>query len=585
MDDTLSYFSAIKFLSKYIIKFKKNFILFYIGWLIAAVLKISIPITFAIMIDEIVYYKNVGVFLNVSILFVVMLVFLCAIHYFTDTQHCYISILYAMDIKKDMFDSVQNADAQYMSGVSTGDITAAIQYYGWHCVHFAIQNIIHLINNSFLLLLYIVYVFLLGWQIGLLMMITVPLSVFVSYFFGKKVKHYSTVQRENYGEYSGWLLEMLSGLRDIRMLGAEANAGKSFVGHQRKMMRVNVKSDFLMITAQNIITVANLLVQLSIFGVAAFMAYSGNMTVGMLTMILAYFTGMTMTVSTLSKMNLEAQDRISYIQRIRDIVNVPTERDWSGVHELIVSEGKIKFHNIDFAYNESNIVLKKLSLEIESEERFALVGKSGSGKTTLAYMLIGFYRPQSGWIEIDGQRLDECSLSSIRDNIGIIQQDSLVFDGSIRANLLLGKRTASDNEIFAACERAGLYEYIQDLPNGIDTVIGKGGIGLSGGQKQRLSIARIYLKNPKIIIFDEATSSLDSETEELIHDAWEKILVGRTTIVIAHRQSSVMLCKEAALIEHGKVTETGAPLDMLQNSDSFKALFAVASNKDGASSV
>jgi ABC-type multidrug transport system fused ATPase/permease subunit len=579
MDKKLNYFTAIKFLSKYIKRHKKTYFLFYIGWLFTTLLQLYIPITFAVMIDEIVYYKNTASFLSVSILFAIMLLFLCVLYYFSDTHYSYLRVLYNFDIRKDVFDSIQNADAQYMTDVKTGDIIATIQSYIEECMPFVIQNIIHLINNTTMLILYVIYVFLLGWQIGLLMLIIVPLSVVVSYVFGKKVKTYSTEQRKNYGEYSGWLFEILSGLRDIRMLGAERTADKSFIKHQKKMINVNIKSGLLTMTAQNIISVVNLLVQLAIFGVAAYMAYENNITIGLLVLILAYFVNITRVVGTLSRMNLEAQDRISYIQRVHDIVNAPTEKDWKGKNELVVTEGRIKFNNIDFAYNKSNDVLKDFSLEIKSDEKLALVGKSGSGKTTLAYMLIGFYRPQNGWIEIDGQRLDECSLASIRNNIGIIQQDSLIFDGSIKDNLLLGRRTASDDEIITACERAGIYEYIQELTDGINTIIGKNGIGLSGGQKQRLAIARIYLKNPKIIIFDEATSSLDSETEEKIHEAWERVLIGRTSIVIAHRQSSVMLCREVAILENGKLAETGLPADMIQNSDTFKMLFAIKNDE------
>ncbi|MCL2813612.1 MAG: ABC transporter ATP-binding protein/permease [Oscillospiraceae bacterium] len=585
MDKKLNYFSAVKFLSKYIKKHKKTYILFYIGWLFTTLLQLYIPITFAVMIDEIVYYKNTASFLSVSMLFAVMLLFLCVLYYFSDTHYSCLRVLYNFDIRKDVFDSIQNADAQYMSDVKTGDIIAAIQSYAEECMPFVIQNIIHLINNTSMLILYVIYVFLLGWQIGLLMSIAVMLSVVVSYVFGKKIRNYSAEQRKNYGEYSGWLFEILSGLRDIRMLGAEKTADKSFIGHQRKMINVNIKSGLFTMTAQNIITAVNLLVQLSIFGVAAYMAHENNITIGLLVLILAYFANITRIAGTLSNMNLEAQNRISYIQRIRDIANAPSEKDWKGKSELVVTAGRIKFNNIGFAYNKSSDVLKNFTLEIKGDAKLALVGKSGSGKTTLAYMLVGFYRPSNGWIEIDGQRLDECSLASIRDNIGIIQQESLIFDGSIKDNLLLGKRTASDDEMITACQRAGIYEYIQELPDGINTVVGKEGTGLSGGQKQRLAIARIYLKNPKIIIFDEATSSLDSETEAQIHEAWEKVLIGRTSIVIAHRQSSVMLCREAAILENGRLAETGTPADMIQNSETFKTLFAVKDDEGGLSYV
>lgn len=575
MDKKLNYFTAIKFLSKYIGKHKKNFILFYIGWLFNALLKVYIPITFAIMIDEIVYYKNVDVFLSVSLIFIVMLLFSCALYYFSDTQHCYLSILYAFDIKKDVFDNLQVADAEHMSNANTGDIINTVQSYAGECMYFVIRNIIHLFNNAFLLILFIVYVFLLGWQIGLLMMVIVPLSVFISVKFGKKTKKYANEQRRNYADYSGWLYEMLSGLRDIRMLGAQETANNSFVKHQKKIIKVNVKTGLLSMTAGNMITVINLLIQLSIFGVVAFMAYQNNMTVGILTLILAYFASMTQYVGFLSGMYLEAQNRISYIQWIHDFMHIPTEKEWKGKNELVVTDGKIRFRNIDFAYKDGNPVLSDFSLDIKNDEKIALVGKSGSGKTTLAYMLVGFYAPQNGFIEIDGQRLDDCTLPSLRENIGIVQQETLLLDGTIKENLLLGNRQATNEQIINACERAGIIEYINSLPEGIDTIIGKDGIGLSGGQKQRLAIARIYLKNPKIIIFDEATSSLDSETEENIHKAWEDVLVGRTSIVIAHRQSSVMLCKKAAILENGRIIEVGSPEEMIHTSEAFKTLFAV----------
>lgn len=202
------------------------------------------------MINEIVYYKNVGVFLNVSLIFIVMLLFSCALYYFSDTQHCYLSILYAFDIKKDIFDTLQAADAEHMSNANSGDIINSIQWYASECMHFVIRNIIHMINNTFLLILFVIYVFILGWQIGLLMMVIVPLSVFVSVKFGKKQKKYGDEQRQNYAEYSGWLYEMLTGLRDIRMLGAQETANNLFVKHQKKIIKVNITTGILSLTAQ-----------------------------------------------------------------------------------------------------------------------------------------------------------------------------------------------------------------------------------------------------------------------------------------------------------------------------------------------
>jgi ABC-type multidrug transport system fused ATPase/permease subunit len=264
-------------------------------------------------------------------------------------------------------------------------------------------------------------------------------------------------------------------------------------------------------------------------------------------------------------------------------MNAPTEDNiWTGKNELTVTNGEIKIENITFSYEKSGDILKDFSLNINAGERFALCGKSGCGKTTLGYMLIGFYKALSGKIIIDGQDISDCSLKSVRQNIGMVSQDVLLFDGSIKENLLLGKPLASDDEIQSALERAGIRDDISKLPDGVNTVIGSGenSRNLSGGQKQRIAIARIYLKNPKIIIFDEATSSLDNESEQQIHEAWKSVLAGRTSIIIAHRQSSVMLCERAAIIENGGIAKTGSPHELAKSSDIFRTLFAVKENQE-----
>lgn len=190
-------------------------------------------------------------------------------------------------------------------------------------------------------------------------------------------------------------------------------------------------------------------------------------------------------------------------------------------------------------------------------------------------MLLGFYKASSGNIFIDNQNYYDCSLKSIRNKIGLVQQNVLMFDGTIKENLCLGKKNTSIKEIENVCKAAGIWNFIINLPNKIDTVLGKNGIDLSGGQKQRLSIARIYLRNPKILIFDEATSALDTETETIIHQAWKDILKNRTAIVIAHRLSSVMLCDQVAIMENGQIIKTGSPKELLDNCKIFNELFAI----------
>ncbi|HEY5588718.1 MAG TPA: ABC transporter ATP-binding protein [Candidatus Paceibacterota bacterium] len=578
-NNTLGYFSAIKFLGKYIKKHKRNFIMFYFGWFFDTVLTLIMPIMLGVMIDEIVYYKDVNTFLHISLVFVVMSVFSCILYFLIYAQHSYLMNMYTYDIKNDVFKQLMSADSQYMSDASTGDIINNLQYYPSECMHFVIRDIIHNINGILILVLYTVYVFVISWQIGLLMLVIVPVSVIISKLFGTKIRRYGDKQRKYYGIYISWLLEMLSALRDIRLLGAEKKTSKTFVHNNKKLYDINIKAGLSNITSSNIITGTTLILQLSIFVVISYFTSKGILSIGLFTIIMSYYMGMTSTVSRLSSEYLDMKNRLSFFQRIFDFLHIKNEKIWTGKKELQVTNGEIHIENISFSYKNETPVLKDFSFTAHAGKHTALVGKSGCGKTTFAYMLIGFYQPQIGYIEIDGQRLTDCSLKSIRQNIGIIQQDVLIFDGSIKDNLLLGNPKATEEMIDSACKRAGLTEFLAALPDGLETILGKNGVGLSGGQRQRVSIARIYIKDPKIIIFDEATSSLDSETEEQIHEAWKKVLLGRTSIVITHRQSSVMLCDYAVHMENGQVIETGTPQELLENSKSFRTLFAVKENE------
>lgn len=571
----LNYLTAVGFLSKYISKRRRNFIMFYFGWFVDMLLSITMPILFGIMINEIVYYQNMEIFIKISIIFVLMSVFSCMLYFLIYAQHHYLMSMYIFDIKMDIFNHLQKCDAKFLTGLSSGEAVATIQQYAVECMHFVIRNVIHTSNHIITVIVVTSYLFTINWKIGLLIVFAVPISVWISVRFGKKIRKYGETQREYYGNYIGWAYDILSGLREIRMLGAERKTDRDFVRNHKKMFGVNIKTGVSTITAKNAVGLANLVLQLMIFGLIGYEAVRANITVGSFTVILAFFSILTGKIKILSESWLNAQMRISFIQRIYDFMHSPTEDIREDKKELEVTRGAITFHDIHFAYDEGNAVLDGFSLSVSGGEHFALAGRSGNGKTTLAYMMIGFYQPQRGYIEIDGQKLSGCSLKSIRQNIGIIQQDVLLFEGTIKENILLGRKNASDNEIIRACQKAGIWDFINGLTEGLDTVVGKNGVGISEGQKQRIAIARIYLKDPKIIIFDEATSSLDKETEEQIHESWKGVLKGRTSIVIAHRQSSVMLCDRVGIIEDGKLCEAGIPSDMIQNSDDFRTLFAV----------
>lgn len=573
MSESMDFITAVKFLATYMKNFKKQFVMFYLGWLLDSILTVIMPILFGIMIDEIVYYQNTETFIHIALLYFVCILFSGGLYFIVYAQHGYLMNMFVFSIRKDVFMHLQKCNASYMSNSSTGELLTILHKYPEECMHFIIRNIIHALNGMLLILFYTIYLMLIDWRIGTLVLITGMISVVINTKFKKTVRQLGAKQRERYEINTSWLYEVIAALRDIRILGAKEKVEKAFRENQNKIFELEIKSATTLLTAENIISFVNLVVRLTIYVIAALEALKGDFSLGTLTVIFNFYEKLVENINMASTRYLDSQNRISYIERIYQFLQVPIER--SGIYNLDIKKGKIYFHNIFFEHKKGDLLINNLNLKISQGEHVAIVGESGCGKTTLAYLLIGFYQPDHGEIFIDGQNINECKLESLRKGIGLIQQDVLVFDGSIRQNLLMGDSHATESEIAEACEMAGLKEYILSLENGLDTMIGSHGIGLSGGQKQRIAIARIYLKNPGIIIFDEATSALDSDTEEAIHTVWKEALIGKTAIVIAHRQSSVMLCERVVILEKGKIVESGNPYDMEKTSERFQKLFAI----------
>ena len=267
---------------------------------------------------------------------------------------------------------------------------------------------------------------------------------------------------------------------------------------------------------------------------------------------------------------------VTGFERFCEIIDLPVEEDRKDARDIEKLNGDIRFDEVCFSYNldEKREVLDHISFTVPKGKTIALVGPSGGGKTTICHLLPKFYHPQSGVISIDGNDIEDITMQSLRENIGIVQQDVFLFSGSFADNIAYGKKDATMDEIIEAAKKANIYDYILSLPEGFDTEIGERGIRLSGGQKQRLSIARVFLKNPSILILDEATSALDNTTEALIQEALNSLKKGRTTIVVAHRLSTIKNADEILVVANGKIRESGTHDELLRKDEGiYKRLY------------
>jgi len=271
------------------------------------------------------------------------------------------------------------------------------------------------------------------------------------------------------------------------------------------------------------------------------------------------------------------QNGVSGFRRFVEIMEEEPEYEAPDAIELKNVDGVIEFKNVTYSYEPSKEVLRDVSLRLEKGRKLALVGPSGGGKTTLCHLLPNFYALSegNGSISIDGIDIRKLKLDSLRKSIGIVQQDVFLFVGTIKENIRYGRPDATDDEIAEAARRANIHDYIMTLPNGYDTEIGERGVKLSGGQKQRLSIARVFLKDPAILILDEATSALDNTTEVLIQEALDELCKGRTTLVVAHRLSTIRNADEIAVVVDGKITERGTHEELMASGGTYKELYAL----------
>ncbi|WP_010496716.1 ABC transporter ATP-binding protein [Paenibacillus elgii] len=418
---------------------------------------------------------------------------------------------------------------------------------------------------------YLLYV---DWELALLLMGTFPFLFYTSRFFSGRIKSAYRTVRQSSAKLSNHLQDTLSGIRMIKSFANEHEEAQRFAGWSEQNRNATVAASRLSALFSPIIDVLNSIGMALVLLFGAWQVMRGRLTVGDIVAFLAYLRLLQGPIRSFSRMVSRIQQSAAAYERIHEVLKtVPEIRNKDNAVALPAIQGDIFFDDVDFAYEANVPVLQNFHLRIRANQVTALVGSSGSGKSTVAHLIARLYDVQKGVIFIDGHPLDEVTLESLRRQIGIVSQDVILLNGTIRDNIAYGKPDASPEEIEAAARAANAQEFIEAFPDGYDTLIGERGVKLSGGQKQRLSIARALLKNPRLIILDEATAALDTESEQLIQKALSRLLPGRTCLVIAHRLSTIQHADRIVVLEKGQVVETGTNEALLRRSGRYKTLY------------
>ena len=478
-------------------------------------------------------------------------------------------------LQKDMITSLIKADTQSIDNKHSGKFISNLIYDVQHITNLLSNAILNLFKDSLTLIGLLVVMFLQNWKLALVSLIMIPLASIASKTLGKRMHKVATEAQEKSGFLTSYLVELFKNHKITKIFQKENFETERADGHLDQLMQKQKKIATVLIRMSPIMEV------LTGFMIAILIYYSGKLIANdeiqvnnffsfLAAMMLAY-----QPVRSLSSLNMVVNQGISAANRILPIIDTKnTIKDKVNADELKVNKGSIEFSNVFFKYDVSQEnVLNNINLNFEGGKMTALVGHSGSGKSTILNLIPRFYQPLTGDIKIDNQSIYNTSLNSVRKNVSLVSQETTLFDDTIKNNIKYANENASDEEIYEVAKLSNSHDFIEKLPKKYDTEIGENGVRLSGGEKQRISIARAMIKKSKIILLDEATSSLDSESESKIQEAINVLINDKTTIVIAHRLSTILNSNNIYLIDSGKVIDNGTHEDLLIKSKLYKNFY------------
>jgi len=481
------------------------------------------------------------------------------------------------DIRNSMFDHLQNMGIGFFSNVKSGEITSLMNNDIGGIENIFSNTFVQILKNVFIFIFTAVTMFYTNWRLAIIGMVILPLFVIPTRKVGKVRWKLASQTQNKLAELNNIVYETLSisGTMLVKLFTSEKYQLEKFKDINKDATKLQIKESlagrwFFMVVS-TVVAIGPMIIYL--FGGLILINYS-DITVGSIVMFVALLARLYGPVTSFANISVDVTRSMALFERIFNYFAIKREiKDKPGAINLKKVEGFIKFNNVYFSYNDKVRTLKNINLEAKPGQIVAFVGTSGGGKTTITYLLPRFYDVKSGSITIDGYDLRDVTIKSLRRQIGMVTQDTYLFNDSIRRNLLFAKPDAAEEELLAVCKTANIYNMIMSLPDGFDTVAGDRGIKLSGGEKQRISIARALLKNPGIVILDEATSALDSVSESLIQSAIKPLLKGRTSFVIAHRLSTIMAADCIYVIEKGRIIEQGTNEQLLSLNGVYKNLY------------
>ena len=481
---------------------------------------------------------------------------------------------FILDLRIRLYAYLQKMSLSFFERTSTGELMSrvtndlsALEHFVTHGSALTAVDLIRLAGGSIIL-------FVLDYRLAILVVIPIPILVLALRHYNTKIRPVYRGVRARLGNINAKLQDNLSGIQVIQAFAREDQERKRFAAESERYYHARVKGIRYWSIFFPIIRFVSAMGAVAVLAVGAVMVVRGQLTLGTLVAFLAYITSFYDPIDRLTEVDNIFQEAIAAGERIFELLDETTEViDAPNARELPAIRGEMVFDQVTFRYGTGDRVLHGISFKMEPGQMVALVGPSGAGKTSIANLICRFYDPIQGNVTVDGHNLRDIKLSSLRRQVAVVLQDSFLFNNTVAQNLLYGKPDATEDELMAAARTANADDFIAKLPEGFDTELGERGVKLSGGQKQRLALARAILADPKILILDEATSSVDAEAEYLIQQALERVLRGRTALVIAHRLSTIRNADKILVLDSGRIVETGNHTELMQRGGLYSRLY------------
>lgn len=561
-----------KILFSHLIRYWRKIIATFILSLIFSITTLVLPFLIKQTFQNAVIEKNKLTLLTTVTLFMIAIVIRSISEYYKDYFMSYVGQKVIFDLRNKLFSHLQLLDLNFYTQQKSGTLLSSFINDIMILNSFVSYTIVNLLTEPMVLIGSLIFLFYLHWKLALLSLIIGPFAIYTILSLGKQMKNFTFRLQQKMADITHILQEVIFGVKIVKAFAMEKNEIKKFEQQNRSNFLLSLK------TLKILILLPPLVEFLGALSIAFMMWYGGNevikgnLSFGALIAFILYLGTVSRPIRTLGGVHQRIQQTLAAGERIFSILDTKPEIvDTKNAISLPKIQGEVAFKNVFFCY-EKEMVLKNINFTASCGEIIALVGPSGSGKTTLINLLLRFYDPSQGEITIDGYNIKKLKKQNIREQIGLVTQETILFSGTIKENILYGNPSATFEEIEKAAEIANAHIFISQLPEKYNTEIGEKGVKLSGGQKQRIAIARAIIRNPRILILDEATSALDTESEKLIQEALNKIIHQQTTFIIAHRLSTITEANKIIVLNKGEILNIGTHQELLETSDLYKKL-------------